>query len=118
MPTYRPAIGPRDFEGISCDLDHVPTENQSKKNETLKESATRTDESKDDETKYLVIKTVMLSIVAAISVTGVYGLISHDWTPVTVAWSVGGAPFGAILTKYVGNNLDASNAGFKYRSLG
>lgn len=56
----------------------------------------------DDRTRHLVVVVTMSAIVAALSVSGAYGLLTRDWTPLNTVWLIAAAPFGAIIQRYVG----------------
>lgn len=101
MPTYVPAIGDQDeFDGIVCNLDQDDEDPGDDGQGAAKDRPSKAPS--DQRTGHMVIMVTMLSIIAAVAVTGTYGLYTGDWLPLTGFWSAGAAPFGAILTKYTG----------------
>lgn len=103
MPTYEPGIGTADFEGISCDLD-CDDRNSGKHDGDVGD---RREGKEDHEIRRFVVKSVLIAIIGALTITGMYGLVTANWDPVKHVYFFTAAPLGGILTTYIGK-LDAS----------
>ena len=71
MPRYQP-VGGDDFDGLTCDLDgqhDAPNKGGTGNND---------EESPEGLTRHLVVKAMLMAAGAAVAVTGVYGIFTHD----------------------------------------
>ena len=103
MPAFKPAIGHDDFEGIVCDLDddlaEQPAEGDEKAGKPKPEEMLP---GNDSGSRRLAMKFFMCLFVGALAVTGLYGLATYDWIPLTSVWLVVAAPLGVMFDRYVG----------------
>lgn len=100
MLKYNVQVGPDDFDGLQCDLDH---EDQPEPPEKL--SFPRRPEipdPRDDNVRPLVVKTFLVLIVCALAMATGISLASTNWTPLHSVWVVVAAPLGALFNKYIG----------------
>jgi hypothetical protein len=97
---YEPNSEISDFDDITCDLDRHSGAHGSS---TSEEEATEDRETLQDKvlTRFIV-KAVLIAILCALAVSGVYSLITGDWVAIKQVYLVVAAPFGAIFTAYVG----------------
>jgi hypothetical protein len=56
----------------------------------------------DARTRDFLAKTIAVFAGSAIAVTGVYGLIMGNYTPVVAVWAIAGPIIGALVTYYFG----------------
>jgi len=93
-----------------CDLDEpLPDPRQDRGGRTDSGQEPISDSGSDGLTRHLVVKVSLTTILAAVGVTGTYGLFTQDWSLLTKVWLIGAAPFGVIFSKYVGD-LNGSKA--------
>lgn len=53
-------------------------------------------------TRGFLVRSVALATATAVGVSGSYGLVTHNYMPVAVVWSVAGPIVGAMVTHYFG----------------
>ena len=88
------------FDEITCDLDrHSGAHGRSASD---KEATEDRETLQDKVLRRFVVKTVLIAILCALAVSGVYSLITGDWVPIKQVYLVVAAPFGAIFAAYIG----------------
>lgn len=109
MSKWTVSRGSDDYDGILCDLDR---ECESSSSGSRSDDSEERQDDHDGEghmnatTKIFVVKVTLIMIAGAVSASGLLGLLTNDWSPLSTTWGVSAAPFGAIFATYVGTPHD------------
>jgi hypothetical protein len=108
MPKFVIKIGPKDFEGIQCDLDERRPDTGP--SDPSQGSLGRKQFSSDKEVQPLVVKTFLFLIIVALAVAFGLSVALGSWTPLVSVWLIVAAPLGVLFDRYVGKPYDKIRA--------